>query len=1581
MENISSTPRVSSDPSTKGLGKTFIAAVVMFNFWRWFPQGKVVFMAPTKPLVAQQIHACHDIMGIPSEETVEVTGATMNAKQRRDIWRKKRVIFATPQIFHNDLKNNIIDVHSIKCVVIDEAHRASKKHSYCEGIHLLSEQNTNFRILALSATPGGRVDDVLKVIKNLHISSLEMRDDFSPDITPYINNRKIDIIPIQLSKELKAFEDRYVFIMDRHVKILIQRGVIRGNTGDISKGMIYKISQEFKTRTNKSGDHDFLAKTLTILMTMYHAYHLLKNHGLRAFKNFYQNHSDKYWMKKEMELQSLLEDVDKYLGPFPDIDSILSDDGVPQIPDNLVYGHSKFHKLKEILEEHFRSFESNNKETRAIVFVEYRDIVNEVYVMLLQSHPLLRPQKFMGQASQRQKEQLRALNDFRNNKVNVLVSTCVGEEGLDVGEVDLIVCFDIMQNNPTRLVQRMGRTGRRRDGHIIILVTEGKEYLTLQQAMKKKDSLNKQILESSNITSWFYEDNPRMIPPECNPECYKMHIAVLPKTSGGKKGRKKKFNEKEEVKGKKKMPNNEDTITAIDDEIPCKSSTSKQGSQSTIMTYFKNAKLPQTKPTDKNENNILAMFKNSSRAESTTGIKPENVKLLTSDAKIIDFLTMCAMRESEIENSVCTRKVIDSRYIPSYPVEDAKRFLNGPALDSNILNCLTELNEQSSCVSPEREEVFENDFEDDADQNFNPLEFLPEDNEVNVKDYIPETSKYDDGYISEVVMDNDGYIEEVSKFEAVMDDSSSSSINSNNENKHKSNILLEKSHFEALLSESSSASSIITDNEYEKTMKMNADSIQDRLNVDCNNHDTTINMKFGDVSKSPKINSDEFEMARDVESDHSQGFGLFERVLDDSSEESENQPLPVTENSTFKKSQECIHNINENSIFKGSIIGDSISNHDENSNDMFESMDEDFDIDEIPDENAWISKETSKAIGIKDSKNLNSFSSFDGFKNDIKLENDTIGGREEGIDSFRFENSTLSITKSLNQTIKTQSENDGKYSNLSTHNNEKLAIPNNSASSENLQENKMIKDFKQVSNTTVDDDINRIEILDSDEDIFNDLTIIEDNINNCNIISPIGTNQRTNENDVFPPISSLKNSLNETKKNSEATIGIVQLDSSQENSKSSPEIANKIEVSSTIKTRAEMFDLTLEGKEELNVSNFNWDDDFVIPQNPITDVKQFQKTTSTPQPPKISSFKMRLDKLKRHTEPNKSNIDKTSSSKINDPKMCTKVSLDRYFITPRKKLSNIFKHKSAQPSCSWQKPSEESSHKYDFNISNEDLEKVEELESSYFGNDNNSRSPISKSVLNNKLNLTKPQQESPLRQTQRKEFRLKQHEVNKFFLSTKVESDDNEDITPWKVSNIKQVKTINDQTARKHKSHKKKNMAGRVKNEFLDNEVEVSSEGECTSEGTSGEDGDLSGFVSYTQDVKNPHDMQAHYLESIRSPVKLPGGFCFRKPKTPVADMNIYSQTVEDDSYLYDSFCVRENDLTDNGSTEYSILEDVEKKLSSRKRKRKGSSDSRGNTKRIINRKMEDGTSSEDETELLRKETLDQSFMIRTKNR
>ena len=59
-----------------GLGKTFIAATVMLNYYRWTTSAQIVFMAPTKPLIAQQLDACYGIVGIPRRDTVLMTGET-----------------------------------------------------------------------------------------------------------------------------------------------------------------------------------------------------------------------------------------------------------------------------------------------------------------------------------------------------------------------------------------------------------------------------------------------------------------------------------------------------------------------------------------------------------------------------------------------------------------------------------------------------------------------------------------------------------------------------------------------------------------------------------------------------------------------------------------------------------------------------------------------------------------------------------------------------------------------------------------------------------------------------------------------------------------------------------------------------------------------------------------------------------------------------------------------------------------------------------------------------------------------------------------------------------------------------------------------------------------------------------------------------------------------------------------------------------------------------------------------------------------------------------------------------------------
>lgn len=134
------------------------------------------------------------------------------------------------------------------------------------------------------------------------------------------------------------------------------------------------------------------------------------------------------------------------------------------------------------------------------------------------------------------------MSDFRQGVSNVLVATSIGEEGLDVGEVELIVCFDICSSNPTRFVQRIGRTGRQKKGDVVMLVTDGREQQLLKEMLANKDQMNRKLLQSTLVKSALYPHSPRLVPPQFHPRCEQRlmeSIKPKPQTPSPKaKGRK-----------------------------------------------------------------------------------------------------------------------------------------------------------------------------------------------------------------------------------------------------------------------------------------------------------------------------------------------------------------------------------------------------------------------------------------------------------------------------------------------------------------------------------------------------------------------------------------------------------------------------------------------------------------------------------------------------------------------------------------------------------------------------------------------------------------------------------------------------------------------------------------------------------------------------------------------------------------------------------------------------------------------------------------------------------------------------------
>ena len=212
-----------------GLGKTFIAAVVMCNYLRWFPNGKIIFMAPTRPLVTQQIEACHNIVGIDESVTAQLMGS-VKPEKRALLWKSKRLFYCTPQTAEKDAKNDSLPARDVVLLVIDEAHRATGNYAYTNVVRHIRAASKSFRVLALSATPGKNPEKVQEVINNLLVAKvssfsmkswtsgillswltattkIEYKSESDPDVKPYVFNKCIEVRSVKTTKECIELTD------------------------------------------------------------------------------------------------------------------------------------------------------------------------------------------------------------------------------------------------------------------------------------------------------------------------------------------------------------------------------------------------------------------------------------------------------------------------------------------------------------------------------------------------------------------------------------------------------------------------------------------------------------------------------------------------------------------------------------------------------------------------------------------------------------------------------------------------------------------------------------------------------------------------------------------------------------------------------------------------------------------------------------------------------------------------------------------------------------------------------------------------------------------------------------------------------------------------------------------------------------------------------------------------------------------------------------------------------------------------------------------------------------------------------
>ncbi|KUL85698.1 hypothetical protein ZTR_08466 [Talaromyces verruculosus] len=514
-----------------GLGKTFIAATVMLNWFRWTKDAQIVFTAPTKPLVSQQVAACLGIAGIPRSHTTLLTG-NVPPGTRAEEWQTKRVFFMTPQTLINDLKTGIADPKRIVLLVVDEAHRATGGYAYVEVVKFLRRFNQSFRVLALTATPGSNVEAVQAVIDGLDIARVEIRTEQSLDIREYVHARNVDVQTFTNSEEMSLCMDLMSKALQPSVDQLRNMNAYWGRDPMMltAFGLTKARQQWMASDAGRNANFGLKGKVnalFTVLASLAHSIDLLKYHGIVPFYNHLVSFKSNTDGQKGGKTQRAIVQDDNF--------KKLMDHLQPWCRDIEFIGHPKLGYLRELVLNYFMdNGEGTNgtrtSNTRVMIFAHFRDSAEEITRVLKRQEPIIRPHVFVGQASAKgsegmnQKAQLGVIENFKNGTYNTIVATSIGEEGLDIGEVDLIVCYD-SSASPIRMLQRMGRTGRKRAGNIKLLLMQGKEEESYIQA---KDNYEKmQELIASGTRFEFHDDkSARILPKDVKPTVDKRVVEI-----------------------------------------------------------------------------------------------------------------------------------------------------------------------------------------------------------------------------------------------------------------------------------------------------------------------------------------------------------------------------------------------------------------------------------------------------------------------------------------------------------------------------------------------------------------------------------------------------------------------------------------------------------------------------------------------------------------------------------------------------------------------------------------------------------------------------------------------------------------------------------------------------------------------------------------------------------------------------------------------------------------------------------------------------------------------------------------------
>ncbi|PJA92706.1 MAG: hypothetical protein CO133_01735, partial [Candidatus Komeilibacteria bacterium CG_4_9_14_3_um_filter_37_5] len=500
--------------------KTYIALLLIPNCFQRNPHGKILFLAPTKPLCSQHLLTMRT--ALPTINSCLLTGYVAK-KNRLPLWQNNSIIIATPQTITAELKKNsdVGRYTDIAMIIIDELHHQTGRYDYVDLVEYYQAKNQAIQFLGFTASTDTKIDSIEKWRQQLKApkNCVQARSFDSPDVLPYVHYR--NVIPRYLDRKLTPLQKEFKNTLAQHLTNIVKQmaqmltinisDLFYANEQQLVVGVRVAKFNELRTLFEKGLNRPDKKDKAYQLISLYASVMCYRsainslNNGLAEFTHYLQRQYD-----------SLDKNNKKFQQQFCNHSQIkamvkklyqhrLWKEEIPACIDHRDWQKDENHQSWQIALQDEKlplivDIINKSPSAQVLIFTNYRDTLRKVQYYLEQHLTnrhlgiLTGTSAKLHDPGMKQKEQISTLDLFRQQKLDILISTSVGEEGLDFPAVDLVIFYEPIPDI-RRYIQRLGRTARHHDGTVQILIYRNTEEEKLFNMARSREKIIKEIIK------------------------------------------------------------------------------------------------------------------------------------------------------------------------------------------------------------------------------------------------------------------------------------------------------------------------------------------------------------------------------------------------------------------------------------------------------------------------------------------------------------------------------------------------------------------------------------------------------------------------------------------------------------------------------------------------------------------------------------------------------------------------------------------------------------------------------------------------------------------------------------------------------------------------------------------------------------------------------------------------------------------------------------------------------------------------------------------------------------------------------